>query len=573
MRAYLLVALFCLGWLSNGFAGELELKYGQPFCEKYECDTLVPEADYFTWAEDLKLPVIAAYQRNKLIAYLFLSIDLVNIPAYSGKPLVTLIAIDPKGIILAGDVVHHSEPIILVGIPESVLNKFVGQYVGHSISDHFEVVSTGFFGNSRKTAAAEEDTSDEESKTIKVDMVTGATVTIQVLDQTLLASARQVGQALGLVKSDVKRSITWESTYIEKSWAQLVKEGSVGHLRVESKEMDVVSVDGQPWLDVYFGDVSEPVTGINILGESNYQWLKSKLEPGVRAIFIVGNGMSSFKGSGFARGGLFDRFYIEQGNYKIIFRDLDHEHLYGVKAKGAPEFKESGIFFVKHPKFDSSLAWQFYLVASRLTGETALSKIFKTFSYDYQFPEKYFSVSLQQVEQPSVIKRIWQDALPKVILLSGFLLLTMVIISQRTWLSQSTKRLSTIHLSVLALSVIIIGLILQSPPSMTHLYPLIRVFEEGFRLDLYLTDPLQFVFWCFIAVSLFLWGRGWFCGWVCPYGALIELANWLTQKLHPRLGRYELSQKSHQILNKLRYVIFFFLVIVSLISIEWAERL
>src|SRR3989338_7846014 len=58
---------------------------------------------------------------RELIGYVFLSTDIVDIPAYSGKPVVTLIGMNIAGKIVGVKVLRHSEPILLVGIPESEL--------------------------------------------------------------------------------------------------------------------------------------------------------------------------------------------------------------------------------------------------------------------------------------------------------------------------------------------------------------------------------------------------------------------------------------------------------------------
>ena len=65
-----------------------------------------------------------------LVGWLALSTDFVGVKAYSGKPLVTLVGLDPAGIITGANVVHHSEPILLVGIPEQALTDFVDFYTG-----------------------------------------------------------------------------------------------------------------------------------------------------------------------------------------------------------------------------------------------------------------------------------------------------------------------------------------------------------------------------------------------------------------------------------------------------------
>jgi len=568
----ILLLLSGASWSGN----ELTLKDGKPFCEAYKCSHLLPSADIFQQSKTISLPVIEALKGGKVFAYIFLSTDLVDIPAYSGKPMVTLIAIDPKGFILSAEIVHHSEPILLVGIPESVLEVFMAQYIGKHVADKFEITSGGTLSQGADQAEGGSQHSDASKVggNVPIDMITGATVTAQVMDQTLITSGRMVAQALGILAADDTRIVTWHADYEPKTWDELVAEGSIGHLFVPTSDLVPTANKDEAWVDIYFADVTQPVIGINMLGESGYNWAKKSAGENGKVFIVVSNGKDSYKGSGFVRGGIFERFYFQQGFNKYVFRDLSYEHLYGIKAEGAPDFKESGLFFLREKGFDSSNTWQFYFIASHLTGETATAKIFKTYSADYQLPEKYFDLTIIKKEKgPTLVEKMWKMKLGQVILLTLFLAVTFFLFVRRDLIRSSAKRLDTVHITILVLSVVIIGFILKSPPSMTHIYPLLHTFKDGFQLDLYLSDPIQFVFWCAIAISLIWFGRGWFCGWICPYGALHELTHRISRSILPKKYNYNFPPKVHDLLRKLRYVIFFALIGISLFSVEMAERL
>ena len=572
----LLLPILLLFSTASWGASGLTLKDGKPFCEAYKCSHLLPNAAIFQKSKTISLPVIEALKGGKVFAYIFLSTDLVDIPAYSGKPMVTLIAIDSKGTILNAEIVHHSEPILLVGIPESVLEVFMGQYIGKNVADKFEITSGGTLsqGADQTTNGAQKHEALEVGGNIPIDMITGATVTAQVMDQTLITSGRMVAQALGILASDDTRIVTWHADYQPKTWDELVAEGSIGHLFVPTADLVPTADKSEAWVDIYFADATQPVVGINMLGESGYNWAKKRAGENGKIFIVVSNGKDSYKGSGFVRGGIFERFYFQQGFNKYVFRDLSYEHLYGIKVGGAPKFKESGLFFLKEESFDSSNLWQFYYIASHLTGETATSKIFKTYSADFQFSEKYFDLKIIEKEKGlTLIEKMWKMKLGEVILLTLFLVATAILFTRRELITTSAKRLETVHIVILSLSVIIVGLILKSPPSMTHMYPLMHTFEDGFQLDLYLSDPVQFVFWCAIAVSLIWFGRGWFCGWICPYGSLLELTHRLSRRILPKKYNYNFPPKVNEALSKLRYVIFFTLIGISMFSVEMAERL
>ncbi|MDO6806733.1 4Fe-4S binding protein, partial [Wenyingzhuangia sp. 1_MG-2023] len=72
-------------------------------------------------------------------------------------------------------------------------------------------------------------------------------------------------------------------------------------------------------------------------------------------------------------------------------------------------------------------------------------------------------------------------------------------------------------------------------------------------------------------VSLFIWGRGLFCGWLCPFGALQEMASALAKRLGIRQRR--IPEPLHHKLILIKYPILAGLVATAFYSLTLAEQL
>jgi len=88
---------------------------------------------------DTETRVTEVVKGGEVIGYVFETNDIAPIPAYSGKPVNMRVGLSVEGLITGVQVLDHSEPIMLVGIPVSVLDDFVFQYVGKSIHNRVRV--------------------------------------------------------------------------------------------------------------------------------------------------------------------------------------------------------------------------------------------------------------------------------------------------------------------------------------------------------------------------------------------------------------------------------------------------
>ena len=93
----------------------------------------------------------------------------------------------------------------------------------------------------------------------------------------------------------------------------------------------------------------------------------------------------------------------------------------------------------------------------------------------------------------------------------------------------------------------------------------------GFSWEYFLSAPLIFVLWASIAAGLLFWGRGPFCGWLCPFGALQELLNNAAKAL--KVPQYRVPWGLHERLWPIKYIIFLGLFGMSLYSTAFAEQL
>jgi NosR/NirI family nitrous oxide reductase transcriptional regulator len=559
---------------------------------------LVEGADRFGPPEGIP-PLAPVFQGDRLLGFAYLNSDVVDATGYSGKPIHILVALDPAGGLIGAKLMEHHEPIVLVGIPEEKIRAVIEHFRGADI---------------RAIAAGTAEASTP-------DIVSGATVTVLVIGDSILRSALKVVQARDLGQpAAAAGGATAVVTTVDlgKSgivdWQTLVGDGSVRRLHLSVADVNDAYCrsgnaeaikrpeKGPPadaFIDLYAAPATIPTIGRSLLGDAAYAQMMQSLKPGQQAIIVMGGGRYSFKGSGFVRGGIFDRIELVQGLESVRFRDRDHTRIGDLAAAGAPRFKEIGLFAVPPGMtFDPAQPWEIKLLVQRAVG--ALKKAFLFFDLRYLPPDKYLkreqpavvvadapesaaataesSDGAQAARSPSATpgeaplwQRIWKARWLDVSILALAILALTGIFFFQDWFMRRPRLFVPLRYGFLAFVLVWLGWFVHAQPSVVNILTYVNALMTGFKWDYFLMDPLLFILWAGIAAALLFWGRGPFCGWLCPFGALQELANKAARRL--KVPQITVPWGLHERLWPIKYIIFLGLFGVSLYSLALGERL
>jgi len=575
-RALLLLCLLPLTLLAPSAAAESRLA---EFLAQVKAADLVPGSERFA-APQGNPPVAAAMAGERTVGYAFVNADWVNSTGYSGKPIEILVGLSTDGKIAGARLMDHHEPIVLIGIPPERIIAFIRGYVGRNV---LQIAANG------------------PGRRPEVDIISGATVTVTVIADSVIRSAIRVARATrvgGANAADTApppREID-PAHIAPEDWGGLLGEGSVRRLSLSMGEVTEAfrragnedaaanpeaADPAAPFIDLYGALVSVSALGKRLLGEDGFASLQSSLKPGQQAILLAGNGTYSFKGSGYVRGGIFDRFEVIQGDTSIRFRDRTHSRVGGLQVPGAPDFREVDVFRVPESStLDPAQPWRLQLLVQR--GYGTRDKAFLTFNLSYELPQAYLkplpagstaslpATAASESNEPPLWQAMWRAKLGQIGVLLLALALLIAIFFFQDWFVNRPHLYDRVRLAYLVFTLFWLGWYAQAQLSIVNVLAFLNALRTDFRWEYFLMAPLIFILWFATAASLLFWNRGAFCGWLCPFGALQELLNRAARLA--RIPQLRIPFGVHSRLVALKYIIFLVLFGISLGALGTAER-
>jgi NosR/NirI family nitrous oxide reductase transcriptional regulator len=541
-----LVFLMCLALL--GVPGFVHAQEKPDWLSDETIKRLFPEVIY-TDPPSGDPPLIDVHSAGSQIGYVFSTAELTDVVGFSGAPFNFVVGLDLQGEIVGVVLVEHAEPIIGYSSLGAQLSHFIEQYAGLDLGGSVSISGQGRTGD--------------------IDGISSATVSARAFHHAIVQSTRMVARSHGLMAGTASTAMVDVWKFEPLSWSELIAAGAVEKIQIQS--VSKASEDSPPdALDLYVAVLNPASIGRNLLGNMRYGGSVATHSPQDLIVLLMGKGAYSFVGTKVFDTGTFDRIRIEQGERTFALQRKLHHYKYlpFVSAEGAPKFDEIGLFRIPAQDGVDVLAPWKLVVTVEGDGAGASAQA-REVELTYNLPSRFILPPAEPSAMAS-LEAPWRESWRAqtsgiIVLVCALLVLTALLVGMHR-LSRHARAYQVVRIGFLLFTLVWIGWIAGGQLSIINVFAWLQGFVSGNGLTVLLGDPLLLVLMAFVVVSFVVWGRGVYCGWLCPFGALQELLAKLARVAS--VPQWSLSYRAHRLLWPLKYVSLAVVAVASLWGLQ-----
>jgi len=457
---------------------------------------------------------------KKEIGFLFSTYESSGAKGYSGDHFDIIVGLKTDGRLAGSVIVELHEPMICpTCVPQTKLTALHETFIGSNINRRVNL-SSGTGGGRG------------------YDGVIGATISATLTTNGIITAAKKVLRQTGLGANEGPFYVDVD-TYTEYSWPELVNWGAViGKTFTRQEIRNELDPDNEDYLrnpdkkftSIYAGLANPASVGKNIFGGKWYSYHVSQLATGDNLLVVLGSGLYSWKKN------QYNRVTLIQKDKKWKFTQSEALKVTALRIKEKPNLSQIGLLRI--PK-----EWGFNPL-EKWTLEFSVNEKFVTGSFilDYDLPKQLITgdpVALEDAGLRPVKTAFlgivresklngWQSEWAKqdysIIFLFFLLIILTLLLGFQKKLSANRKVHGYIRFGFLTIILTWLGWVAQAQLSIVNIISYAQALIQGKGFTQFLFEPLMCMIFVYTVVSLILLGRGVFCGWLCPFGALQEIA-------------------------------------------------
>jgi NosR/NirI family transcriptional regulator, nitrous oxide reductase regulator len=510
--------------------------------------------------------------RLDLAGYAFESADLAPVPGFAGTPVDLLVALGPDGEFLEVALLSQHEPVFVGGVGEEPLVRYLAQYRGLSLKQNI----TAGGGGAR--------TSHAGSTNVYLDGVAKATASLRIINQSVLSSALKVARAkLGYSGASDPDLVAHVRTdlFEPRTWRQLVDAGLVRHLALTNGDVEkgFAGTEGAgldpeararpdaPFCDVWAALATVPMAGRNLLTGAAWQTLVNRTQVGDHVLAVMARGRCRLVSDTFQRNTVPDRLSLRQSGLPIEMRDLDIDA--PLRDAGQPELDQAMTFrVIFQAGLDPGRPMQLLLRVTRSRGTIYPDQFVHDFALEVAVPSDFV---VPAADDQKTWVATWKARRVEIAVLLGALALLSFALGRPSRLVARARPLRWFRPAFLVFTLGFVGWFAQGQLSIVNVVALLQAALAWRSFGFYLYDPMTAILSAFVVVTAFVWGRGTFCGWLCPFGALQELVAIGTGRLGLRPRRVDPALDRR--LKRVKYGVLAVILAAAVVSVRWADRL